>query len=51
MDNLNDTAIRDSEELFDFETLEDYGVDALGAAGTACTNNSSNGSKDDSGGG
>ena len=33
-----------SEELFQFETLEDYGVEALGAAGTGSSNNTSNGS-------
>jgi hypothetical protein len=33
------------EEMFEFETLEDYGVDALGAAGTACSNNTSNGTE------
>ncbi|HVF59596.1 MAG TPA: hypothetical protein VNJ70_07300 [Thermoanaerobaculia bacterium] len=41
---MNETDNRNSEELFEFETLEDYGVDALGAAGTSCTNNSSHGS-------
>ena len=34
-------------EDFSFESLEDYGADALGAAGTACSNNSSNGSSDE----
>ena len=33
-------------EDFSFESLEDYGADALGAAGTSCSNNSSNGSDD-----
>ena len=34
---------KSTEELFQFETLEDYGVEALGAAGTGSSNNTSNG--------
>ena len=35
-----------NEDLFSVEVLEDFGVDALGAAGTSCSNNTSNGSAD-----
>lgn len=38
---MDNEMVLDNEELYSFETLEDYGVDALGAAGTSCTNNCS----------